>query len=165
MLSNSQKSLLKRAQSEAGLSDAEYREALESATGCRSSRDDRFSDRHLDVALAYFEAIHWRSVDAGALQPSCKLNAVFRRRGYWARKNTSQETSRDRFTHDNLNHSIADLEHELMALGYGKEYCAGIRENVIQNRNDPHAQHIYRSALQRTLAAKLKALESAKYPF
>jgi hypothetical protein len=70
--------------------------------------------------LSYFEAIHWRAVDAGTLQPSCSATAVFRRRGYWAAKNTRQETSRDRFTDLNLGQSIADIECELAALGFGE---------------------------------------------
>ena len=70
MLSRPQQILLKRAQREAGLSDDEYRDALQTVTGCRSSTAPALTDRHLDKVLAYFEAIHWRNVDAGELQPS-----------------------------------------------------------------------------------------------
>ena len=76
MLSRRQQILLKRAQREAALDDAEYRDALATVSGCRSSKDPEFTDRHLDVALAYFEAIHWRKADAGLLPPSCKAAAV-----------------------------------------------------------------------------------------
>lgn len=154
MLSRAQQILLKRAQREAGLDDGEYRESLELVCGCRSSCDAKFSDRNLDSVLAYFEAIHWRKVNAGVLQPSGSPTAVFRQPGYWARKNTRQETSRDRFTGFNLQRSIADLEGELSKHGFGPEYCAGIRNNVTHGRSDAHALHLYRTALQRTLKAK-----------
>lgn len=165
MLSRTQQILLKRAQREAGLNDEDYREALELATGCRSSRDVRFSDRHLDVALAYFEAIHWRGVDAGTLQPSCKPNAVFRQRGYWASKNTKQETSRDRFNGRNQGAQITDLEAQLSKLGFGAGYCSAIRRNVCHGRDDAHALHQYRVALERTLKAKSKATLAPEDPF
>lgn len=164
MLSNAQKSLLKRAQREAGLGDGEYRDALEVVAGCRSSTSPTLTDRHLDKLLAYLEAIHWRAVDAGTLQPSCSAAAVFRQRGYWAAKNTRQETSRDRFTGFNLVAAIADLERELMNLGFGESYCAGIRKNATNGRTDAHALHLYRTALQRTLNAKARRKESAVSP-
>src|SRR5208283_660769 len=102
MLSRAQQILLKRAQREAALADGEYREALETVAGCRSSKDSPLTDGHLDSLLGYFEAIHWRKVDAGDLQRSCRPDAVFRQRGHWAAKNTRQETSRDRFINLNL---------------------------------------------------------------
>jgi hypothetical protein len=154
MLTRPQQILLKRAQREAGLDDAEYRDALETASGCRSSTDPRMTDRHWDVALAYFEAIHWRKVDDGALQPSGRADAVFRQRGYWAGKNTRQETSRDRYTGTNLGREIAALETSLGGLGFGPGYCATIREKVTHGRTDAHAQHLYKAALARTLRAK-----------
>jgi hypothetical protein len=49
---------------------------------CRTSKDPNLTDRDLDKLLAYFEAIHWRAVDAHTLQPSCRADAVFRQRGY-----------------------------------------------------------------------------------
>ncbi len=157
MFSRPQQILLKRAQREAGLSDSEYRDALETVAGCRSSKDSRLTDRQLDLLLGYFEAIHWRKLDAGELQPACRADAVFRQRGYWAAKNTRRETSRDRYTKLNLVRAIASLEGELAALGFGAEYCASIRRNVTKGREDPHALHLYRAALVRTLSAKQRA--------
>ena len=159
MLSRPQQILLKRAQREAGLSDADYRDALQTIAGCQSSTSTAFTDRHLDKVLSYFEAIHWRAVDAGKLQPSCSATAIFRRRGYWASKNTRQETSRDRFNGANLNAEIATLEGKLAALGFDARYCAGIRSNVTKGRDDAHALHLYRAALTRTLNAKARRAE------
>ncbi len=165
MLTNLQKALLKRGQREAALSDADYRDALQTVAGCRSSTDLALTDRHLDKLLAYLEAIHWRAVDAGALHPSGSPSAVFRQRGYWAAKNTKLETSRDRHNHFNLGQEIADLESQLAALGYGKEYCEGIRRNSTHGREDAHALHHYRTALQRTLKAKAKQAEAMANPY
>lgn len=158
MLSRAQQILLKRAQREAALDDAEYRDALEAASGCRTSKDARLADRHLDIVLAYLEAIHWRKVEQQALQPSCKPDAVFRQRGYWARKNTRQETSRDRYTGRNLGGEVSDLESALRQLGFDAAYCAKIRAKVAGGRTDPHAQHLYRAALARTIKAKQKQI-------
>ncbi|MGA2028552.1 MAG: hypothetical protein ABSG87_00550 [Verrucomicrobiota bacterium] len=164
MLSRPQQILLKRAQREAGLSDDDYRDALELITGVRSSTSSGLTDRHLDKLLPYFEAIHWRAVDAGAVQPSCSVTAVLRQRGYWAAKNTRQETSRDRFTDLNLGQEIAALERELGALGFGERYCVTIRKKVAHGRDDAHALHLYRAALKRTLAAKARRAEGVKNP-
>ena len=141
MFTRAQQILLKRAQREAGLSDEDYRDALDLIAGCRSSKSPALTDRHLDKLLAYFEAIHWRAVDAGTLQPSGSANAVFRQRGYWAAKNTNQETSRDRFNDGNLEKSVADLEREMAALGFGQGYCAAIRKKVAGGRDDAHGLH------------------------
>ena len=159
MLSRPQQILLKRAQREAGLLDNDYRDAMQTVTGRRSSTSPALTDRHLDMLLAYFEAIHWLAVDASALQPSCSATAVFRLRGYWASKNTSRETSRDRFNGVNLNGEIAALERRLAALGCGAEYCAGIRNKVAGGRADAHALHLYHAALTRTLNAKARRAE------
>ena len=158
MLTRPQQILLKRAQREAALEDAEYREALEAVSGCRTSKDARLTDRHLDLAMAYLEAIHWRKVDRCELQPPCKPDAVFRQRGYWAGKNSRQETSRDRHNGVNLDGEVRALESSLQRLGFGPAYCATIREKVTGGRTDPHAQHLYRAALERTLKAKQKQL-------
>ena len=156
MLTRSQQILIKRAQREAGLSDTEYRDCLETVSGCRSSTDARLTDRHCDLALAYFEAIFWRQLDSGALQPSCKPNAIFRQRGYWAQKNTRQETSRDRYTAATVNQEIAGLERALGELGFSASYCEAIRAKVTQGRADVRSQHAYKAALRRTLRAKQK---------
>jgi hypothetical protein len=159
MLSRPQQILLKRAQREAGLSDEDYRDALQTITGHRSSTSPALIDQHLDMLLAYFEAIHWHAVDVGKLQPSCSPSAVFRQRGYWASKNTRQETSRDRFKGVNIKDEIAALEGKLAALGYDARYCAGIRNNVTKGRDDAHALHLYRAALTRTLDSKARRAE------
>jgi hypothetical protein len=164
MLSRPQQILLKRAQREAALADGEYRDALEIVSGCRSSKDAAIMDRQLDLLLGYFEAIHWRKVDAGELQPSCSAIAVFRQRGYWAAKNTRQETSRDRFTNFNLGQAIGDLERKFEALGFGKSYCESIRKNSTHGRSDAHALHLYRAALERTLNAKARRKEAVEIP-
>lgn len=162
MLSRPQQILLKRAQKEAALDDSDYRQAIALVSGvedCCSSKDHRLTDRHLDLLLGYFEAIHWRKVDSGELQPSCKSDAVFRQRHFWAQKNTRQENSRDRFTASKLANEISDLEHALSELGFGAPYCAGIRERVTGSRSDAHALHQYKAALRRTLSAKRKRAE------
>jgi hypothetical protein len=166
MLSRAQQILLKRAQREAGLSDDDYRDALQMIAGCRSSTSPALTDRHLDKLLGYFEAIHWRAVDSGQLQPSCSTTAVFRQRGYWAAKNTNQETSRDRFNESNLGSEIAGLEKQMAELGLGANYCAMIRFNVTKGRDDAHSLYLYRTALERTLKAKSRpALSAGKNPF
>jgi hypothetical protein len=162
MLSRPQQILLKRGQREAALPDAEYREALETVSSCRSSKDPAMTDRHLDLLMGYFEAIHWRKVVAGELQPSCSPTAVFRQRGYWAKKNPGQQTSRDRFTQSTIEREIAGLEAALASLGFGEGYCASIRQKSIHGRRDAHALFLYRAALRRTLAAKERGLSHEK---
>jgi len=51
------------------------------------------------------------------LQPSCKANAVFRQRGYWASKNPKGNTSRDKFGQSNLQPQVDELERELTEMG------------------------------------------------
>src|SRR6267378_5634022 len=90
MLSRAQQILLKRAQKEAGISDQDYRQSFHQVTGlslCRSSTDSRLTDRHLDNLMSYFEAIHWKSVAEGLLQPSGKPDAIFRQPCFWAERN------------------------------------------------------------------------------
>lgn len=154
--------MLKRAQKEAGLNDSEYRDALAAVSGCRSSTDARLTDRHVDLALAYFEAIYWRAVDAGLLKPNCNPNAVFRQRGYWAQKNPRNHTSRDRYVAAELGGEIAALEAGLASLGYGPTYCASIRERVTQDTPAPQADRLYKAALQRTLRAKRAKISAAQ---
>jgi hypothetical protein len=165
MLTNAQKALLARARREAGLmDDTEYRDAIELVTGRRTSTDPNLTDRDLDKLLAYFEAIHWRGADTRTLQPSCSPTAVFRRRGYWAHKNTSQQTSRDRFTGHNQAGEIRDLEAGLNALGFPPAYCQAIKEKICHGRTDAHALHLYAAALARTLKAKARHAKTASNP-
>jgi hypothetical protein len=165
MLSRPQQILLKRAQREAGLVDEDYRDCLATVANVRSSKAPEINDRHLDKLLAYIEAIHWRAVDAGQLHPSCRTDAVFRQRGFWAAKNTNLETSRDRYNGINQGGKIATLEADLAGLGFGPDYCAGIRKNVCQGSTDVHALHLYAAALDRTLKAKRRQLDTASNPF
>lgn len=97
-------------------------------------------------------------MDQRELQPSCKPDAVFRQRGYWAGKNTRQETSRDRYNGMNLDGEVSALESSLQRLGFGLAYCATIRAKVTGGRTDPHAQHLYRAALERTIKVKQKQI-------
>lgn len=53
MITRAQQILLKRAQAQAGLDDADYRDAIEAVSGipgCRSSKDSRLTDRHIDTS-------------------------------------------------------------------------------------------------------------------
>ena len=155
MISRAQQVLLKRAQHEAALSDDEYRDAVALVSGmadCRSSKDARLTDGHVDKLLAYFEAIHWGKVDSRTLQPSCKPNAVFRQRGYWAGKNRCGDTSRDRYVATAVSSQVADLEGELMALGCSMAYLRGIQERM-KRGGKPFDMVTYSGALKRTLAA------------
>ena len=165
MLTRAHQIHLKRAQAEAGISDFDYRGAIETVSGmpgCLSSTDARLTDRHCDLLLAYFEAIHWRAVDGGTLQPSCKENAVFRQRGYWAAKNPKGNTSRDRHAETNLQPQIANLEKELAGLGCGPRYCMAIQNRLPRNEDGSLSLIAYLGALSRTVAAKKK---KANHPF
>ena len=152
MLTNPQKSLLKRAQLQAGIADAEYRETLGRISGlasCQSSTDARLTDAHLDNLLAFFEAIYWSRVDAGELPGACKANAPFRQRGYWAQRNRRGNNSRDRFNAVELGRQIQALEEEMYGLGYSLAYL-----QAIQVRIEPFSLPAYLGALTRTLKAK-----------
>jgi hypothetical protein len=157
MLSNPQKALLKRAQREAQLCDSEYREALELVTGCTTSTDPRIGDEQLDVLLAYFEAIYWRKADAGQLQPGCKAAEIFRQRGFWASRNRSGSTSRDRFSQSSLTGAIESLEGQLREFGYGEKYFSAIKQKVTRGTNNVRSLFAYRAALTKTLCSKQKA--------
>jgi hypothetical protein len=156
MVTRPQQILIKRAQREAGLVDAEYRDALETVSGCRTTTDPRMTDRHVDLALAYFEAIYWRGVDSGALPGPCKADAIFRQRGFWAAKNPGNSTSRDRYATNAVTEEIAHLESALADLGFSAAYCAAIREKIAPGCEDVHSLHLYKAALRRTLKAKQK---------
>jgi hypothetical protein len=105
--------------------------------------------------LSYFEAIHWRKVDSNALKPSCKPNASFRQRGYWASKNPKNNTSRDRYAAGDWQSKINVLEMELHQLGCGLAYVQAIQNNI-----KPFSLVNYHGALARTLASKRKAKET-----
>jgi hypothetical protein len=82
------------------------------------------------------------------LQPSCKADAVFQQRGFWAAKNTRLEASRDRYMKGRINDEIGALEVSLAQLGFGESYCAAIREKVAQGRDDAKALYQYKAALE-----------------
>ena len=126
---------------------------------CRSSKDKRLTDGHLDNLLSYFEAIYWRKADQPetGLQGHLNPRAVFVKRGYWASKNQRGNTSRDRFVTAEKQTEAADLEQELHALGFGLSYVQGIQRNIV-----PFSQVAYVAALKRTLNAKKHA---ANCPF
>jgi hypothetical protein len=151
-LSRAQQILLKRAQAEAGIADADYRAAIATVSAipnATSSKDPRLTDAHLDAILAYFEAIHWQAVDAGTLRPSTKPVRVFRARSFWAGRNARGNTSRDRYTEAQLADQIAAVEFEFMQLGFDENYLAAIRRNI-----RPYADWKYLGALTRTLKTK-----------
>lgn len=157
MLTNSQKGLLKRAQAQASLSDADYRDALECVAGVSSSTDPALGDDHLDVLMAYFEAIYWRGVDAGTLQASCKGSAPFRQRDYWAAKNPARNTSRDRWLDAWTEEAIERLEGELLATGVGAGYLVAIKTRVREGTAEkwtPPQWRAYGAALERSLMAR-----------
>jgi hypothetical protein len=152
MLSRAQQILLKRAQQEAQMDDVDYRQAIADVSGmpdCRSSKDGRLTDRHVDQLLSYFEAIHWQNVDAGLLQPSSKARAIFRQPGFWAARNRKGDNSRERFTDAQLRSKCMLLESELMTLGFNLSYI-----QTIQSRIQPFTLWKYWAALNRTLSAK-----------
>lgn len=157
MLTRDQQILIKRAQAQAKISDDEYREAVAMISGmpdCRSSKDKRLTDGHLDNLLSYFEAIYWRKADQPeiGLQGHLNARAVFVKRGYWASKNQRGNTSRDRFVTAEKQTEAADLEQELHALGFGLSYVQAIQRNIV-----PFSQVAYVAALKRTLEAKKRA--------
>jgi hypothetical protein len=51
------------------------------------------------------------------------------------------------------------------ALGFGSDYCAGIRKKATHGRDDAHAQHLYRTALERTLKAKARREDRDDVPY
>lgn len=164
MLSRDQQILLKRAQREAGIDDAEYRESLATLSGlpgCNSSKDKRLTDEHLDALLAYFEAIFWRKVDTEDwhLHGPCKgLADVFKQRGFWSTRNRKGDTSRDRYVNTTLQAEAQALEGELAALGFGLGYVRAIQNNI-----QPFSLVNYLAALRRTVASKRK--RAVEQPF
>jgi|ERR1043166_3640252 hypothetical protein len=155
MLTRAQQILIKRAQAEAGLSDADYRQAIADVTGladCRSSKDGRLMDAHMDHLLSYFEAIFWK----GKAVPG----KIFREPGFWASRNRRGNTSRDRFTEQDLSARIAGAEAQLEELGFGDGYARAIFRKIV-----PYSHRAYLAALERTLKAKRRAVAAADCPF
>jgi hypothetical protein len=133
MLSRDQQILIKRAQAQARISDAEYRDSVALVSGmpdCRSSKDPRLTDGHLDKLVAYFETIYWGQVDARGLKDHLKPNAIFRQPGYWANKNKRGNTSRDRYVAADQQAEATALEDQLHDLGFGLGYIQAIQRNI-----------------------------------
>lgn len=156
MLTNPQIWKLKAAQKQAGIPDAEYRETLERFCGVTTSKDPALGNDHWDTLMSYFEAVYWRAFDAGLLPAPCKATAPFVQRGYWASKNTRQETSRDRHNLEAITRDISALESELSTLGCAPSYLSVIRSKVTHGQNTVAALFRYLGALRRTHAARLK---------
>lgn len=149
MLSNPQKSLVKRAQRQAAVPEEEYRDMWRMVTSwqdCDTSTDPRLGDVHMDRMMGFLEAIFWRRVQEGALQPPSKANAPFQKEGFWATRNKAQSTSRDRYQKKRIGDSVQDLEARLLAAGYPPQKIAAIKEKM-----KCHDQWALRSALHRTL--------------
>jgi hypothetical protein len=153
MLSAAQIKTLKMAQRQAGIGDDEYREHL-GRFGVASSKDPALGDDALDAILSLFEAIYWRGVKEGRLQAPCTGREIFRQEGYWAAKNPSGNTSRDRYTGTGLQAEIERTESSLYQSGCGLSYVAAIRNRVCRGLYTPPQQRAFLAALQRTLAAR-----------
>lgn len=139
------------AQREAGLSDAEYREAL-ALFGATSCKDAHLTDEYFDKVLAYFEAICWRKRESGATLPRAR---VFRQQGYWQQKNFGgTPNSRERFTREELAGQIVELEEALAEAGKGAAYFYAIQERVMGADRSARALASYAAALRRNLAAR-----------
>lgn len=154
MLSNAQKSLVKRAQRQADVPEEEYRDMWRMVTGwqdCDTSTDPRLGDVHMDRMMGFLEAIFWRRVQEGALQPPSKANAPFQKEGFWATRNKTQSTSRDRYQKKRIADSVQDLEARLLATGYPPQKIAAIKGKLRY-----HDEWALRSALHRTLMFILK---------
>jgi len=149
MLTRKQQILLKRAQAEAGLSDGDYRNAVAAVSGmpdCRSSKDPRLTDAHMDHLLSYFEAIYWKENSEGG--------EIFKELGFWAGRNWKGNTSRDRYTEGDLTAKLAKAEQMIIGLGFCQRYL-----DAIYVRIRPYSHGAYLAALERTIASKKKKVE------
>ena len=154
MLSNPQKSLVKRAQRQAAVPEEEYRDMWRMVTGwedCDTSTDPRLGDVHVDRMMGFLEAIFWRRVQEGALQPASKANAPFLKEGFWKNRNKAQSTSRDRYQKQRITTSIHELETKLQAAGYPMQKIIAIKRKLRY-----HDDWAVKSALHRTLMFLLK---------
>jgi len=150
MLSRPQIIHLKRAQHEAGIADAEYRDTLEQLCAVRSSTDPNLTEGQMDMLMKFFEAIYWRQVDEGKITPPPGGKSVFKARNYWLHKNPPGNSSRHQYARRALEEEIHELEMQLAADGCGESYFAAIKR-----KTGKFMVH-YRAALQRTLAARRK---------
>ena len=153
MLSKSQMMRLQMARRQAGIEEAEYRDMLAHIfDGCVSSTDPRLTNEHWDRIIAFWEAVYFRKLDRKEVKPPGR-NAMFQKRGYWAQKNKRGNTSRDRFTSNDLAGQIAAAEARLLALGKGPHYCAAIRSRIGGDAASPLQQRKYLAALEKTTEA------------
>jgi len=146
MLTRPQQILLKRAQAAAGLDDTEYRDALQTVTaipGCRSSKDPRLTDEHLDKLMSWFEAIYW------SIPVVCRQHSeIFRTEKFWSTRNRRDQNSRDRYHTAQLGQQIAEAETKLLDQGRTPAYLEAILHRV------NHAPQAYLAALNRTLKSR-----------
>jgi len=152
-LSKAQIQRLQMARRQAGIPEDEYRDMLANLLpDCTSSKDPRLTNEHWDQIINYWEAVYWRRRSRGELAPPGR-NAMFQTRGYWAQKNKRGNTSRDRFTSNDLAGQIAAAEARLLALGKGPHYCAAIRSRIGGDAASPLQQRKYLAALEKTTEA------------
>lgn len=154
MLSNPQKSLVKRAQRQADVPEEEYRDMWRMVTSwqdCDTSTDPRLGDVHMDRMMGFLEAIYWRHVQEGTLQPASKANAPFQKEGFWKNRNKAQSTSRDRYQKQRITESVEDLKVKLMKAGYPVQNITALERQLRY-----HNQWALKSALHRTLMFFLK---------
>lgn len=155
-LSNPQKAKVHMAKADCRLGDTEYRECWSTLfPGITSSADKGLGDEHFDKFMKYLEAIYWRLRMAG----KAEWSKVFQRPHYWAEKNTSESTSRDRHSLTQVQGEVKVLEKKLMHLGFGHAYCNAIAKKVLPANPSPADWFKLRNALSRTVANKLKQAE------
>jgi restriction endonuclease Mrr len=149
---------LQMARRQAGIEEAEYRDMLAHIfDGCVSSTDPRLTNEHWDRIIAFWEAVYFRKLDRKEVKPPGR-NAMFQKRGYWAQKNKRGNTSRDRYTAEDLGAQIADAEGHLLKLGYGPHYCAAIHARIGGDAASPIQRRKYLAALENTTAAIVRRL-------
>lgn len=162
MLTPAQKSLVKRAQRQAQLDDADYRDLWRVITGwedCDTSTDPRIGDRHVDKMMGMLEAIYWRRVDQAHLVHAPTKHATFLGRDYWARRNQAGNTTRDQHAAKRLAGECNALALQLQAAGYPLKKIWGIT-NKLQGKG-PVA---LKAALSRTLSWWTNRKESNAAP-
>jgi len=151
---------IQRARREARIDDADYALQLQIVSGfadMTSSKDRRLTDEHFDAFMSFAEAIYWREVDNGEIDPLPPLKSVFAERGYWQGKNKIANNSRDRFAADRLKVQIANAEVVLQKFGKPRIYL----DTICKRTGGGWA---YLQALTRTLAA-LKKTAPGKVPW
>lgn len=85
MISNQQKRMIHQYVRLSGINDQSYRGLLTFHTGCRSSADSNFTQRHFDQLMAAIEQEIELQYIAGAIPDPVKSGAI-RRLDYWRTK-------------------------------------------------------------------------------